>query len=890
MTAPHHVQALDYFRAPRDASWRWAEDARVLVLAGDGSTIAFREEIKALLGHLAPDGLPPFPALVIVLAACRGLKTSPLASEHAPELAIIDQLPYELVAETGGKALLLDAIFETSVRFSPAESAHILRAFEHGFPQNDLNTPHPSDPGAAAPFGTPRVLQLISQCLRRSRHTAESLQLRLRTGLDALPQSAPPIGLPRGESSRRLLDALETSEQHAGLAHVVRDLMAALQLPRVIVPVDESACGGISDIGNRGPLDRLLLSELAHDDLTLTARLALNEALYLRREPPATRPRRALALLLDSGLRMWGAPRVTGAAAALAFVNRHDDNAALMTWRADGRRLAPVDLLSQGGLEAHLAALTTELHPGDAVPALREKISGAGAVDVVIITHGDALADAAFQAQLAQAGFERGFLVVVGNDGLVQLHALPWGSPRPLAQVRIGIERLFPKNAAAHVTPGARDPDELADLPAIFRERVFPLLLPVRGKVARIIRAGKEGACVTNDGCLFHWREALGARCLGAGLPKGHTHWLHIDHKKRVIAIKGKTNGRGMSVIIARTDGGAPDVVRFASADTGMFRDAWVDQHVLVIVLHANIVVVSLDMAEVMANVRPPQNARHINERYWENPENDANIITFASWNGAALEWRRLHENKNNPAKPVLHVFDRKGEGGWMFLRDGHILAPSCKIYMTSVPLASVHVLNDGELFAGQHVETGAWQRIDLPRRTTSADPHAQYLHTHANGHPPVRNLQRNFRAIHASPDQGILLCTGKGKWRAISQKGQCLHLIDAKQDQISPETSKVARVFAQKPIPTGFNCSLRIATWPGGSAAWLDNRGLLYLRSHNPEAPEITLTLDSSGGALAAWCGNGAVCGPDFFFDEKPNAGLSRVISALNDFCNNLC
>jgi len=42
--------------------------------------------------------------------------------------------------------------------------------------------------------------------------------------------------------------------------------MAAVRLPRRLAQREELAVGGISDITNRGPLDRLLLSELAHDD------------------------------------------------------------------------------------------------------------------------------------------------------------------------------------------------------------------------------------------------------------------------------------------------------------------------------------------------------------------------------------------------------------------------------------------------------------------------------------------------------------------------------------------------------------------------------------------------------------------------------------------------
>ena len=58
----------------------------------------------------------------------------------------------------------------------------------------------------------------------------------------------------------------------------VKAAMAVTQLPRAVIDPDELPLGGVSDITNRGDWDKLLLSELAHDDLTLTARLANNVA------------------------------------------------------------------------------------------------------------------------------------------------------------------------------------------------------------------------------------------------------------------------------------------------------------------------------------------------------------------------------------------------------------------------------------------------------------------------------------------------------------------------------------------------------------------------------------------------------------------------------------
>src|SRR6476659_6464376 len=68
---PDRQQAIQYLRAPAGGFWRWAEDGAVLVWR-DGNTIAFREEIVEVIKWLGPNGLPPFGAIVLLLAACRG--------------------------------------------------------------------------------------------------------------------------------------------------------------------------------------------------------------------------------------------------------------------------------------------------------------------------------------------------------------------------------------------------------------------------------------------------------------------------------------------------------------------------------------------------------------------------------------------------------------------------------------------------------------------------------------------------------------------------------------------------------------------------------------------------------------------------------------------------
>src|SRR5436305_1034031 len=204
-------QAIAYLRAPVNGPWRWAEDGNVVIWS-DGSTVAFREEIAQILQWLAPNGLPPFGAIVLMLAACRGKvppvavflddPKAPLSAELAPKAALLltarHQLAAQLqaaLAELGklstlppdlnfgikAKCVLAEAIFETAKVERFTQAAAVLQGLPDPFTDAELN------PGAesAKNANLVRQLHIVAEGLRI--HTADSLALRLRTGLDALP-------------------------------------------------------------------------------------------------------------------------------------------------------------------------------------------------------------------------------------------------------------------------------------------------------------------------------------------------------------------------------------------------------------------------------------------------------------------------------------------------------------------------------------------------------------------------------------------------------------------------------------------------------------------------------------------------------------------------------
>ncbi|MEJ2435675.1 MAG: hypothetical protein P8Y53_21955, partial [Pseudolabrys sp.] len=218
-------QAIEYLRAPANGLWRWAENGAVLVWR-DGSTIAFREEIVQILEWLAPNGLPSFGTIVFLLAACRGklpsvsdnvtLSNTPLPSAmgkeslvlttarrqlHAQLAAALAQfakvggLPAELNSGIQARCVLAEAVFEPAKVERYVEARTVLRGLREPLDDGEL-----TDTGRAGISGSYlRQIHIVAEGLKL--HTAESLALRLRTGLDALPQDLD-ANLPAAERAR----------------------------------------------------------------------------------------------------------------------------------------------------------------------------------------------------------------------------------------------------------------------------------------------------------------------------------------------------------------------------------------------------------------------------------------------------------------------------------------------------------------------------------------------------------------------------------------------------------------------------------------------------------------------------------------------------------------
>jgi hypothetical protein len=902
-------QALEYLRAPAGGLWRWTENGAVLVWR-DGTTIAFREEIAHVIEWLAPQGLPSFGAIVFLLAACRGKLPAvpdivtisgtplpPYAGKDAAtltsaraqlkaqleaalgQLAKVSHLPHEVITGLNAKSALAEAVFEPAKVERYVEARTILRGMRE--PMNDADLVDNERTGVSGSYI--RQIHILGEGLKH--HTAESLALRMRTSLDALPKPAD-VNLPAAERARKLIEELSRDREFGSVARAARELMAAVRLPRRLGEREQLAIGGVADITNRGPLDRLLLSELAHDDLTLAARVALNEALYLRREPPMREPPGALGLLLDSGVRLWGIPRVLATAVALALIARDKQHSEVMAWRAHGKKLETVDLLSRNGLTQHLAALEPSAHAGESVPAFADALSPSAQNQSVLITHRDALDDPGFRRALAENPAAPGFVATVDREGRFELHALPLAHRPALCEADLDLGAVFEGPAAVPPLKAEIDPE----LPAIFGVSPFPFLLPLAGRVDFWIKSADGFVyAMLNDRRLARFRDQrLGARVLASDLPGGRTIWMDADGEE-VHVVKLGSNQRPARLLSVSLPDGQLRVADLASGPEIQGVHRYGDA--IVAIRSHDVLAYSLADGRLLEKRTNPYRVWH--GRYLRSEKG----VHFVVWDGASLRFEPVTLPRKYLVHSVAAIFDRQGLAGpWLLFRSGEVVSAEDE---TRIKLPEPS--NVGLGFAASVISRDG-HRIFVPNFTTApgAEP-AGCLFSLLDKEkvldvgrmsslvleptPPLPNWNV-FRVVEsfARFEDGIALCGRKNKWRKLALDGDGKLRISG-----IPLTREIAagQKLSEQPRKTRHGCSLQMVQFPGGSKVFLDSRGLLHFKSSDPSVPEVSVVL--ADGEAAGWTSDGFTCGPSFFFDFPHASDPKSVAERIGLFFDRL-
>ena len=562
--------AQTYLLPQTHTFWEWdLEERSVHWLTG--TTIAFPQELVAVLERFSVRGFPRFDCLLLVLAALRDswspfntnleydklqldcFKLASLSDREALQLIHqldrLNALPRELRLSLLIKTVICDMVLESlAYRCVVSDVGLVLSGLRTH--REDL----PSQEILSIPLEEVELwrIDLLALIAGLERINEERLRSRLATGIDEPVQPVRELldeTISDASEARELIETLLLDRESYALGRLAKDLLAALYRPARMVPDYSLQMEGYSDITNRGTVDRLLLSELAYDNDTLAVRVGNGEALYMRREVPPRSDAFERCILIDCGIRSWGTPRVYSAAIALALTASAPVDSNVHCWRPMDGKLERSYFVDQSGLTEHMGALDTDLHPGSVMDMWHEQLAMTKSnVEAFLILSRDAWEDSGFRNTLRGSKIAALTVAVVDRFGELEIVSYARNGCSTLKKCFLKLQEIQDETIREPVPLIVSD-----RLPRIFRCNPFPLRLsfsnPTYHAVDRGLLLGKA-----HGNRLVLWDQAnLGGVTLHAKLPGGPICWAGRDEDRRTLFVVWR-NGTGTVYTAMRFD------------------------------------------------------------------------------------------------------------------------------------------------------------------------------------------------------------------------------------------------------------------------------------------------------------------------------------------------
>ncbi|TWT33930.1 hypothetical protein KOR34_37660 [Posidoniimonas corsicana] len=907
----------EYFQAGRESFWRWEDDGKVIAW-GDGKTITFLEEATVTLNHLAPHGLPRFGSLLLLLAATRknwatdgseaGLlagvvdaafqksdqrnaSATTLLSDALAGLHKVRALDSSLRSSPEAKAALAEIVFAGPPAVAKPESQAVASAVRPGL--TALLDAALQDTASLEELGLSLMADLAELSKGLGQVSPESVRLRMETGLNALPAPAPieaPVEeVPPCEAARRVIAELLEHPEYAGVSRVASRLLSSASLPRRLTDAHHQETGGFSDITNRGDPDRLLLSELAQDGLTLAVRVAMNEAMYLHRETPPSTPRVRRELLIDSGVRAWGTPRVLAAAAALAFAASTPKSASLKAWRGEGTELREVDLSTTSGLVAHLGALGTAPNLSESIPAFGDKVDKAQeSTEAILIMPAESWGDEQMKASLRALSADRVYVATVSRGGEFRLIERRLRGQRTVRLVRVDPNTLLEDSPPLH---RPRDADHL---PAIFREGAFPLRMPHQLQSARSwFLAGWGALAVTKDGRLMRWTErGRGAVQLSDQVPRGALWWASPNCLQGMTSFVCGTK-HDLHLVHADLVRRSVRCLRIHPADA-----AGVVMHngALMVIREGEVHAIGLTSGESTGSTTLPRYLDSAHGRYFRIPGSAGHMALSHTGDAPSLDKVTVHETLEGAPTHRVDLWDVVGVDGPVALNSSGV----------------VFRVLDGEILvrctrhAPAHIQRQS-SRAEWKLRWTSPDGECVGVWSTSNGVTRRYRVDLETKRVEEDNPDGtdgrvdriaqVHTCRNRFVSIGVDRRGR-LTLLDTKSRGFIVSVRNNSPLFVTERLEDDFGDAaaftqldgapfrfrLSEARWPDGSRAVLDSRGLLHLMPGDASLPEVSLVL--AEGELTGWCNAQAgstaagVFGKNYFLPADDDPMVPRASS----------
>ncbi len=545
-------ETTKYFRAYQDYFWRWTEQGNVIEFVNE-RTICYREDLSNILGALPNTTSLSLGSILLILCACKDnwetlfnarsvlMAIKPVAKEGAGDdydirlkqeaydfLCMVNRLPAHERSDVN-RTILLQCIFDAlATKGYHMGLLPILKEFNSGTADEEIfGTTFPLEHAVLIQDFAP-----LAAALTVFKDT-ESLQMKLSTGVVTVPK---PLELPKPDlPPENLIDELQRHEETQNIAGLARRMMAALYIPMHLDGADEQNLGGISDITTKGTYDRLLLSELANDELLLSARLANNEALFLQKESAPKHKTQELGLIVDSTLKMWGAARLYAVAACIAFNESKRNHQQLKVWSLGGKHVSAQELHTKKDVVTLLEKMDTALHCGEMLlKTIQEHATNNG--QYILITSSHFLNDPKNISYFHKVRDRLQYLITISSAGDIQMTQFHKNRSKLIHEVKIDLDGLLYSRRSPKLSIDQKD------LPAILYEETFPMYFPtskVRHKETYLYRLkDRSVVCVSIDNRLLYWPSSeTGAVELITEVPKGRYRFGETEYSLYLMVI-----------------------------------------------------------------------------------------------------------------------------------------------------------------------------------------------------------------------------------------------------------------------------------------------------------------------------------------------------------------
>jgi hypothetical protein len=534
----------------------------VNVIAGtSGHTICYRDDLINILHEIAPHGLPPLANILICISACQGtiyqhkiekslddldqlFKMTKSAEQARLDeyrrqakalMTIIGALPADLRTGTRRIHLIIELFKDSHDKISPEDAQELIDDFSSG--KSDAYIAEVYDTWDAIPKTWVTDIDIADlQDVVKSYHDTEQLALRLRTGVIAVPEKLE-VQIPetKSEPARELIDELLEDERTVNLALLTQRLIAALNIPMHAANASDHSYGGISDISNRGNFDRLLLSELANDDMSLMARLVNNEALYLRREAPPVNFDRCRNILIDTTIRMWGVPRFFSISAALACAQNHYHTSSVDAFALGRDSYEKIDLNSKEGVINTLERLDAGLDSWPSLISFFDEQDYQSNTENILIVGDDFFQAPSYLTHHDEIQKKLHYLIMVSRSGDLQFYEFINGRRKLMSTSKFDLDEIFTQK----VKPRKRV-ESNGKIPAFYEVYPCPLYYPTMNMKAgskNMFKAIEGLVGVNEHQRLLYWRNSLkGARELYPNVERG-TYCFGARDKQRAYLV-----------------------------------------------------------------------------------------------------------------------------------------------------------------------------------------------------------------------------------------------------------------------------------------------------------------------------------------------------------------